>query len=432
MKKHLYISHVGPITGEVNIDLKRFNVFIGPQSSGKSTIAKLISTFSWIEKEACTTLSKDIFPGGKGFVSYTEDYHRMHGYFQEDSVVRYESEYIRVEYNKGDFSISFTDKSLDYSRVKVTYVPSDRNVITLRDIEKRELGETNFRSFLFDWLDARRYYDSAHKADLLNLDVKYYYDSKRIEYQDRITHHNGQSYEIALYDASSGLQSAVPLVVLITYLKKLYFVNYRKEFSYESQKRENELAIRLIDRLLVPYVNHTEDETPSAIFRRTTQEMIDGNTSYRKYFENIQKALNNLISPHSIAYIIEEPEQNLFPVTQCDLTKNIIAACNDKEHLGSAVITTHSPYVLAMINSQILAGLLLKRGVNEQIIDKIIPVSCAIDEDEIGVYAIDEGSCKSIKDKEMGMINQNYLDTASEYIAASFDKLYTLYIKTLK
>jgi predicted ATPase len=32
------------------IDLKKVTVFIGNQGSGKSTMAKLVSTFTWIEK----------------------------------------------------------------------------------------------------------------------------------------------------------------------------------------------------------------------------------------------------------------------------------------------------------------------------------------------------------------------------------------------
>lgn len=32
------------------IDLKKITVFVGNQGSGKSTVAKLISTFVWIEK----------------------------------------------------------------------------------------------------------------------------------------------------------------------------------------------------------------------------------------------------------------------------------------------------------------------------------------------------------------------------------------------
>ena len=46
---HIKIENIGPIK-KVDIDLNKINVFIGPQSSGKSTIAKIISYCSWYEK----------------------------------------------------------------------------------------------------------------------------------------------------------------------------------------------------------------------------------------------------------------------------------------------------------------------------------------------------------------------------------------------
>ena len=184
MRRDLYISQVGPITGEVKLNLRRYNVFIGPQSSGKSTIAKLISTLSWMEKEACTTLSEDILPAGKNFKEFVEDYHRMHGYIDEDSVIKYDSDYVNIVYDRGAYKLTLKERCTEYMRVKVSYVPSDRNVITMRDIELRNLEETNFRSFLFDWLEARRSFNSTRMADILALDVKYYFDQDLNVYQD--------------------------------------------------------------------------------------------------------------------------------------------------------------------------------------------------------------------------------------------------------
>lgn len=45
----LIIRNIGPIKN-VDIELNKVNVFIGEQSSGKSTIAKIISFCSWLEK----------------------------------------------------------------------------------------------------------------------------------------------------------------------------------------------------------------------------------------------------------------------------------------------------------------------------------------------------------------------------------------------
>ena len=40
------------------IDIKKVTLFIGNQGSGKSTVAKLISTFTWLEKSLYNQNSK--------------------------------------------------------------------------------------------------------------------------------------------------------------------------------------------------------------------------------------------------------------------------------------------------------------------------------------------------------------------------------------
>ena len=57
--RRLCLKNIGPITEEARIEFDRFCVLIGPLSSGKSTIAKILSTCMWIEKEVCTTLDTD-------------------------------------------------------------------------------------------------------------------------------------------------------------------------------------------------------------------------------------------------------------------------------------------------------------------------------------------------------------------------------------
>ena len=41
------IENIGPIKN-VNFDLNKVNVIMGPQSSGKSTIAKIVSYCQWV------------------------------------------------------------------------------------------------------------------------------------------------------------------------------------------------------------------------------------------------------------------------------------------------------------------------------------------------------------------------------------------------
>ena len=52
MKQMVKIKNFGPIKDGAKdfIVINRFTIFIGDQGSGKSTIVKLYSTFSWLEK----------------------------------------------------------------------------------------------------------------------------------------------------------------------------------------------------------------------------------------------------------------------------------------------------------------------------------------------------------------------------------------------
>ena len=182
---HLHLENIGPIQ-VVDIDLTRVNIFIGPQSSGKSTIAKMISFCLWIEKKVATTLTEKIFSSAGDFVITAEMYHKMHNYFNDSTVVRYESD------------VKLLDKFI-YKRKKIVYMPSDRNLVAMPELEKLILtNKTNLQSFTFDWLNARNTFDKSHKLNLLDLDMQYYYDSTEQIYKDK-------KYKICLQSKQSSI-----------------------------------------------------------------------------------------------------------------------------------------------------------------------------------------------------------------------------------
>lgn len=53
--KHLIIRNVGPVR-QADLSLKRVNMIIGPQSSGKSTVLKVAAFCSWMERQIQLTL----------------------------------------------------------------------------------------------------------------------------------------------------------------------------------------------------------------------------------------------------------------------------------------------------------------------------------------------------------------------------------------
>lgn len=426
--RKLTIHNVGPITGHVKIVFGRFCVLIGPQSSGKSTIAKLLSTCMWLEKEACTTLTEDVLHEGVDFKKFVEDFHRMHGYIHpETSEIVYDSDYVTIKYIRGEYSLHLKPNN-HYERIKISYIPSDRNVITMKNLEMRDLEATNFRSFLFDWLYCRKYFGADNMTDILELGVKYYFEPGGGETKDKIIHQNGATYNIPLYDASSGMQSAVPLVITTKFYTDKYFEVYDKEVSFDNEQRKRQLSQKLLEQ----YFPASDGKTTNDLYTETMRRGADGDVEAQRKIEAIRKHFARLTSPRSISFIIEEPEQNLFPNTQLDLVGDIIACCNKEIHQSKALITTHSPYVLAAVNILMFAGQLEKMGVPAEAMADVVQPQCVILPEDIEVYAVGNGTCYSIKDKKTGLINQNELDTASEYNAGVFDKLYRLYISKLQ
>ena len=431
--RKIVITNVGPITQTATIEYKRFCILIGPQSNGKSTIAKILSTCMWLEKEACTTLNKEVVKDGTTFKQLVEDFHRMHNYIHPDrSIIEYYSPFVKIVYNKGDFSMSFED-NLSYDRLKISYVPSDRNVVTMKDIEKRDMEPTNFRSFLFDWLDTNRHYDSQHKASILNLDIKYYFKAEVKERRDMLTHENGITYDIPLYDASSGMQSLVPMTVLMHYLTTDYYKNYGTDLSYEQEQKRISLAWAIAREITTKYY---PEEMRLKDYRDVYNELIktkaeDNDPVAVGAMVEMKRLFEHLSKPQSISFILEEPEQNLFPQTQVDLFNDIISLCN-AGNPSNVFITTHSPYLLAAANILLFAGKLLSIGESSQQVEKLSGTQASILNDEFTAYSVSDGTCHSIIDDETGLIKENKLDTASDYNAEVFDSLYQLYVQKLR
>ena len=62
--KHLIVKHIGPLD-QIDIELKKVNVIIGPQSSGKSCVLKLACYCTWVEKRIELTQKTRVFPKRK-------------------------------------------------------------------------------------------------------------------------------------------------------------------------------------------------------------------------------------------------------------------------------------------------------------------------------------------------------------------------------
>lgn len=348
--KHLIIKDVGPIK-EIDILFNRFNFIIGPQGSGKSTIAKILSTCEWIEKEVATTRDEKAVESGESFKALIENFHNMEDYFDKrnNSYVLFETDYIFIEYAQRNLQVRLK-KENNYYRQKICYIPAERNMVTLPELNGYEFKTTNIRSFLFDWYRAREFYNPENKADVLGLGVQYYYDASKINKNDRIQHVNGATYDISLSNSSSGLQSVIPLFIMLQYYSSQYFEEYDFKNSFEQEIKAKKMRSALTREIALAKYSpgYDEKEVPDLI-KKMYEELHRGKAHVVQIFEDYSAACDRLLIPNRTTFIIEEPEQNLFPFTQIDLLESIVALCS-KEHEHGFTITTHSPFILNYLN----------------------------------------------------------------------------------
>ena len=402
------IKNIGPIKEVATISLNKINVFMGPQSSGKSTIAKIISFCTWVEKDVATNQSLSEYKENKTyFRERLESFHKIKGYFNSDSYIRYKSEVIDIVWENEECSISWVDRYA-YKRSKIAYIPSERNMVILPEARKSEFGNTNIRSFLFDWFEARKKYSDKNKLSVLNLGVNYYYVEGSEE--DHIRGSNNDSeYDILLSSASSGLQSITPLIAIIEYLTKWIYDEDTISFELD-ERRQRVNRILAEEKVLKPYYDkdYLPIEDRQDFTKSFNEKLHEKEEKAVKYFEEYKTISNSLFKTTNSQFIIEEPEQNLFPEAQRDLVYYFLQKCLNREG-NRLTLTTHSPYVLYALNNCMMAGLVRdKMEANE--LSKLKCNQSKINPIDISIYEIREGVVRGTIQGEDGLISDNYFD----------------------
>ena len=401
------IKNIGPIKEVQDLELNRVNVFMGPQSSGKSTVAKIISYCTWVEKDVATSQSLGEFKEKKTyFKDRLESFHKIKGYFRTNSYINYKSEVVEITWKNEQCSISWVDQYA-YKRSKIAYIPSERNMVILPEVRKVELGPTNVRSFLFDWFEARKNITDKNKLSILDFEIDYYYaegnEEDHIKGQEK-----NEAYDILLPDASSGLQSIIPLMVMVEYLSK--WVYSEEKTSFDQKEKQGKTYIKLLEEIILkPYFkkdSFTLDET----FEKLDEflKITEGDIKKENYMSIYSKLRNALFETQNSQFIIEEPEQNLFPKAQRDLVYYLLEKCLNRDG-NRLTITTHSPYILYALNNCIMAGLVSDK-MSESDKDKLSCLSAKIDPSFVSIYEIKDGCIKETIQRDNGLIKDNYFD----------------------
>ena len=399
--RQLKIKSIGPLT-DVDIFLNKINLIIGSQNKGKSCILKIASFCAWAEKKIELSQDEKSVLNKDSVTKHLLVFHNMQGYVSEKSFFSYETDTM-------SFSFSFIDNSYifkwkegrwRYKRSKIACIVAERNVLSvIPNWYEMNLPNNSLRYYLKEWQNVRNHMRDNGSLTILSTGVDYNFDSQLTS--DNILLSNGKV--LNLQNASSGLQSLVPLVVLINYMTNHIFRNDMESI------RDHEIGMNLL------YAMKAFHPLRENIYFDRNGIDLDG------------KELVNLIDnyknyQYSDIYL-EEPEENLFPETQHDLVNWLAELLNgDRKH--SLFIATHSPYIMSAFNNLIQAGDIIEESPEKRAeVEKIIGGNRAIRYDNVAAFAIKNGTVHSIKDDELKLISPSELDTASDNISSVFYQL---------
>lgn len=329
--KHLLIKNFGPIK-EANLTLGHVNIIIGMQSSGKSCVLKTACYCSWVEKRLELAQKTNGFDQGSMFIDIMTDYYKMVSYIQDNTYIEYETRHLKFSYDHSSktFRMTWKSKRWEYKRPKVSYIPADRNLVAAIPGWSSLSMDWNMIEFMSDWDRARRFIKK--EENFLDLGMTYSYDS--MSNSDIIQLENGKP--LMFRESSSGVQSLLPMYVHLDYLVNGQYKDRNSKISYD-QKEERK---NLLSTIYSKFKSKEEGEYSETV----TIEGYDYNFISKEEAEHFKSMYHKYINVDHSEIFLEEPEDNLFPPTQCKFVNWLLDAI--KEHDDMLFIATHSPYIL--------------------------------------------------------------------------------------
>lgn len=377
----LHIKSFGPIVDSNKIELTSLMVLIGRQSAGKSTFMKVLCFCRWIEKNIMVSTDDLVnqYTHYNRFVRELKQFHRLNDeYFMKDTELVYDGDNITIEYKgvNGNARIvrkkSFAEKRFN---TKLSYIPAERNLVSaIQNVDKtyKATERDVLFNFIYEWDEAKTPYTSEHPYRLAATGGFSYVNKSGADVLVR----EGGTETPAFY-ASSGMQSVMPMEVMMNYITSCVGEN-----ASLSMHDRNEIS------------------------------RMDNGHAYRR------------LEYQSAQVFIEEPEQNLYPESQklvvMSLVRSLKRALENGSEQSMAVVTTHSPYVMSVVNVLLTAAIVEEKGLEQKVVGK----DCILPSRAISGYYIDEnGMFQNIMDKEIPMLSGNDLDGVSDWVDESISKL---------
>lgn len=424
LMERLKIRNFGPVLSGFSespdgyFDINNVSIFIGNQGTGKSTVAKIYSTFAWLEKVLVQNRYEKADFAFEEFQDLCENQRIPKSYFTDETELGYKGSAYEFCVNGTKFNIHPNLKNSNYICPKIMYVPSERNLLSVLEHpdQIKQLPQM-VKDFSIELKNAHLWLKKHSNLSFLGYDIKYnenedvdYIKPKDFDENEK----DGDSFvfkgffkSIPITKASSGLQSAIPLISVTDYLANKIEKDILKRIRDLDASRQNFVVKNINNASLVEKV------------KLYLTSNIDKNFSENEKSE-LAQSLSKYVNSCFIN-IVEEPEQNLFPESQIEILETLLI--HKRRKGDKLVVTTHSPYILSALNNYIYAKEIYstsKKAIKE------IPQNLFVDINEVSAYKLEDGKIHNIIDNECKLIDASAIDSCSSKINKIYSDLMEL------
>jgi predicted ATP-dependent endonuclease of OLD family len=385
MSEKLVIKNFGPIK-DMSFDFKKINILIGEQATGKSTVAKLLAMCRYFSYIINGEIREGLSNFSEGLISWG-----LNEFLKKDSYIYYECKHYALTVKQETTRVrqGFPDENGEYKKYNLAFFNTG-----LKSISE------DFKNLLIE-------YNNLFKKS-------------RTTYNRPIPPSFFENNVAAVLDnplylpAERGLQSIFSLG--------------KSSIQNISDSQFNQFA--KIDGILRGFKKDVKIEPLKIVYRNKDGDSFI-KSSKHKYISlataatGYQSTIPIILSIKYYAelrkkkktFIIEEPEENLFPIAQYELIKFFV---ENIKYNNAILLTTHSPYILTSLNNLIYAYQVGKSKNDKT--KKIIEEKYWLNPDEVSAYMLGtNGKREDIFNKKEAMIKAEKIDDVSRKLNGEFD-----------
>ena len=434
------IKYLGPVQ-ELEMEIKDFNLLIGEQATGKSTVAKAIYFFRIIKSTLtdylCQVYDTALYNGNdvsEGFNKVLKKelksiFISLFGYSWDlDKRL-----YLKYEYASGIWIDVKLNKNGKRKYISVRYSP--KLAQTLKDLEKEALElfeqkpENTTISLAYASKERLRNYDNFKNS------VNKIFD----DYKETYYIPAGRSMLTLLVNNRSLLENDNLDLITRQFMQVIDNIhrvfedgirNVHKRYPDGERKFDVTKTVEmLISDLKGDYLYNSGKEYIVVEDEEEHSEKIPINFASSGQQE-VLWLLNQLyilmLKKEKAFVIIEEPEAHLYPSLQSKVVEFISYFANINN--SSILITTHSPYILTSVNTLYCAGKVIEK--NSMYLKKvydIIDSNCEIDPQKVTALKINKDkSILNLINEELQELNTEMIDEISDSVNEKYMELYYL------